>query len=77
MGWLIVSGIVLLAAVLAVILWARQLAKHSFRCKACAREFRVSWRRLIFTTHSYDEYSLRCPHCGSKGCTEQNISDKA
>lgn len=37
MEWIIVTVIVIIAALVACILWAKQLSKHKFQCKACSK----------------------------------------
>ena len=72
---LIVVAAVLLAAAVFCVLWAVRLSKRSFRCRKCSREFYPHWRSLVFAVHAYDQYEIRCPHCGNKGCTEVKAED--
>lgn len=73
MEWIIVTVIVILAAFIACILWAKQLSKHTFQCKSCSKEFTTNWKRLLFAIHSDDYYEIKCPFCNHKGCIEKAI----
>ena len=72
MEWIIVTIIVVLAAAIACVLWAMQLAKHTFQCKSCSKEFTLNWKRLLFAMHSDNCYEIKCPFCGNKGCIEKD-----
>lgn len=71
MDILIVFFIVMLAVAIACVLFAMQLSKRTFQCKACAKEFRVNWKKLVFVLHYDDCYEISCPHCHHKGCHAQ------
>lgn len=77
MEWIIVTVIVILAAFIACILWAKQLSKHTFQCKGCSKEFKTNWKSLLFAIHSDDCYEIKCPFCNQKGCiaktAEKNV----
>ncbi len=75
MEWIIVTAIVIIAAFIACILCAKQLSKHTFQCKACLKEFKVKWNKLLFAVHSDDYYEIRCPYCNNKGCIEKTNTD--
>ena len=75
MEWIIVTVIVIVAALVACILWAKQLSKHKFLCKASSKEFNAKWNKLLFAMHSDDYYEIRCPYCNHKGCIEKQNSD--
>ena len=74
MGWISVTAVVIAAAFILCALYVKQIAKHNFRCKECSKEFTVNWRTILFSQHYENEYEIKCPHCGHKGCTE--ISEK-
>ncbi|MBR3419363.1 hypothetical protein [Ruminococcus flavefaciens] len=75
MEWIIVTVIVILAALIACILWAMQLSKRSFQCKSCSKEFKVKWNKLLFAIHSDEYYEIKCPFCGNKGCIEKDAKE--
>ena len=59
------------AAAAIVVLLAKGIASHTFRCRHCSGEFRIKWAKVIVTEHSGNEYMLVCPHCKTRGwCTE-------
>ena len=61
---------ILAAAV--VILVAKRIASHPFRCRHCSETFRIKWQRVLLAKHMEKEYLLACPHCKIKDwCTEQ------
>ena len=76
MEWIIVLIILILAGLIACVLWAMQLAKHTFRCKHCSKEFTTSWNRLLIAFHSDNDYEIECPFCNQKGCKIQEQSGK-
>ena len=52
MEWIIITVIVIVAALVACILWAKQLSKHKFQCKACSKEFNAKWNKLLIIMKS-------------------------
>ena len=61
----------IVAATIVVIL-AKRIASHTFKCKHCSKEFRIKWSKVIVTEHSDDEYMLVCPYYKPKDwCTER------
>ena len=73
MEYLLIFLIPTVAAAIIVIL-AKRIAAHSFKCKHCSKMFRIKWTKVIVTEHSENEYKLLCPHCKTKDwCTEQPI----
>ena len=69
---LLLTALILLAAATAVILTAKHIASHIFRCKHCSGEFRINWTKVLVTEHSGSEYRLVCPFCKIKDwCSEQ------
>lgn len=71
MELVIVFAIVITAAVIAYIMMVKQIAKHTFQCKQCSKEFNTNWKNLLFAMHADDEYEIVCPHCNNKGCIEK------
>ena len=64
--------LILMVAVTTVVILAKRIASHTFKCKNCSEEFNISWTKVIVTEHSDNEYMLVCPCCKTKGwCTEQ------
>lgn len=73
MEYLLIFLIPTVAAAIIVIL-AKRIAAHSFKCKHCSKMFHIKWTKVIVTEHSENEYKLLCPHCKTKDwCTEQPI----
>ena len=61
-----------IVSVTIVVILAKHIASHTFKCKHCAQEFHIKWSKVIVTKHSDNEYMLTCPHCKTKDwCTEQ------
>ena len=61
----------IVAATIVVIL-AKRIASHTFKCKHCSKEFSIKWPKVIVTEHSDNEYMLVCPYCKTKDwCTER------
>ena len=69
----IIVLIPIIAAAVVVIL-AKRIATHTFKCKHCSKEFSIKWSKVMITEHSENEYMLVCPYCKTKGwCSEQPI----
>ena len=65
-----------LFAIAIIVLVAKHIASHSFKCKHCKKEFYIQWAKVIVTKHNGNEYMLYCPHCKTKDwCTEQQKSN--
>lgn len=55
-----------------IVIFAKRIASHTFKCKHCSKAFTIKWSKVIVTEHSDNEYMLICPYCKTKGwCTEQ------
>ena len=71
MDYLLIALILVVAAIVVVLL-ARKIASHKFKCRHCSKNFYIKWPRVIITEHSGSEYKLVCPFCKTKDwCTEQ------
>jgi len=71
MKYLFMVLIPIVAATIIVIL-ARRIASHTFKCKHCSGEFNIKWSKVVVTEHSDNEYMLFCPYCKTKDwCAEQ------
>lgn len=71
MDFLLIALIFILAAAV-VILIAKNIASHKFKCRHCSGEFRINWWKVMTTEHSGSEYKLVCPFCKIKDwCIEQ------
>ena len=65
-------GLLFIAAAIVIIVVAKRTAAHRFKCKHCAKEFKIKWTKAIITEHSGSEYKLKCPFCQTNGwCIEQ------
>ena len=63
-----------IVAVTIVVILAKHIASHTFKCKHCSKEFHIKWSKVIVTEHFDNEYMLVCPHCKTKDwCAEQTI----
>jgi hypothetical protein len=69
---ILATVLIILTAALVVILVAKNIASHEFKCKHCSSEFNIRWYKVLVTVHSAKEYMLECPFCHTKDwCTEQ------
>lgn len=71
MEWVIVSSFPIIAAIIAILIYAKNLSKNIFKCKHCAKGFNVNWTELIFVTHADNVFSVECPYCNKKECIIQ------
>lgn len=68
----IVALIIPALAVAVIMIVAKSIASHTFRCRNCSEEFSIRWSEVLFVQHYNDEYMLECPHCKTKGrCVQQ------
>ena len=66
------SALVPALAVAIVVIVAKRIASHVFRCRHCSNEFYITWSKVAFTEHSGNEYMLKCPYCKAKDwCVQQ------
>lgn len=66
------SALIPAVAVAIIVILAKRVASHAFKCKNCSEVFHIRWFQVIVTEHSGNDYKLLCPHCKTKGwCTEQ------
>ncbi len=71
MGYIFAVLIPIIAVAIIVIL-AKCIASHAFKCKHCSKDFNIKWPKAIVAEHSGNEYMLVCPYCKTKDwCTEQ------
>ncbi len=71
MDYLLIA-LIFIAAAVVVILIAKSISSHTFKCRHCSKDFYVKWPKIIITEHSGSEYRLECPFCKTKDwCTEQ------
>ena len=62
-----------IVAIAIIVILAKRISSHTFKCKHCSKEFGIKWFNVIVTMHSDNEYMLTCPHCKTKDwCTEQS-----
>ena len=67
------AALIPIVAVVIVVVLAKRIASHTFKCKHCSEEFGIKWFKVIVTEHSDDEYMLVCPNCKAKDwCIEQS-----
>ena len=66
------TALILIAAAAIIVILARRVASHTFKCKHCSKECNIKWSKVVVTEHSDNEYMLVCPYCETKDwCTEQ------
>lgn len=66
---------IFVAAAAVIVLIAKSIASHTFKCSHCSKAFYVTWPRIIITEHSGNAYRLTCPFCKIKDwCTEQSTN---
>lgn len=71
MDFLLIALIFIIAAAV-IVLIAKNISSHKFKCRHCAKVFCIKWSKVIITEHSGSEYKLVCPFCKIKDwCTEQ------
>lgn len=64
--------LIFISVAASVVLIAKNIASHKFKCRHCSNEFHINWVRVLITEHSDNEYRLLCPFCKTKDwCTEQ------
>ena len=65
------TALVPIAALLVIVVAAKQIAAHAFLCQHCSKEFYIKSSKVLITKHLGAEYMLICPHCKTKDwCTE-------
>ena len=70
MEYLFVIPVAVVAAVI-VVIFAKYIALHTFKCKHCSKEFKLKWWTVVVSEHSGNEYMQVCPYCKTKDwCTE-------
>ena len=68
----LLTALILIAAAAIIVILARRIASHTFRCRHCSKDFNIKWTRVVVTEHSDNEYMLVCPYCKTKDwCTQQ------
>ena len=68
----LLTALILIAAAAIIVILARRVASHTFKCKHCSKEFNIKWLKVVVTEHFDNEYMLVCPYCKTKDwCTEQ------
>lgn len=53
-------------AVAVIVILAKCITSHNFKCKHCSKEFNIKWPKIIVTEHIDNEYMLICPYCKTK-----------
>ena len=65
-------ALIFIVAAIVIVLTARKIASHTFKCRHCSKAFHIQWTKVIFAEHSGREYRLVCPFCKTKDwCSEQ------
>jgi len=68
----LLTALILIAAAAIIVILAKRIASHTFRCRHCSKDFNIKWTRVVVTEHSDNEYMLVCPYCETKDwCTQQ------
>lgn len=64
----LITIMLLLSASIIIYIIYRNISRNYYGlCPKCHKEFKVSIKRLVFTTHACDEFNLTCPYCGFHG----------
>lgn len=61
-----IFAVIICVAVIAFLISAAILSKHTFVCPKCGCKTEFPIHRLIFITHFENEYSISCPQCRNK-----------
>lgn len=61
----IIIGVIVFIVVFAFIK-GLVLSKHKFRCSMCNEEFYPKWYQVMYESHYFEYFKIRCPHCGKK-----------
>ena len=48
--------LILIVAVTIIVILAKRIASHPFRCKHCSKEFSIKWSKVMVTEHFENEY---------------------
>lgn len=69
---IMIIALVFIIAAAVIVVVAKNVASHKFKCRHCSKEFSIKWPKAIVTEHSGSEYKLVCPFCKAKDwCDEQ------
>ena len=60
----IILAIVIIVVV--ILIKGIMLSKRKFICSYCNKEFYPKWYQVMFETHFFDYFKIKCPHCGKK-----------
>lgn len=65
-----ISLTIIIVAVIFIVVFAfikgLVLSKHKFRCSMCNEEFYPKWYQVMYESHYFEYFRIRCPHCGKK-----------
>lgn len=61
----IIIGVIVFIVVFAFIK-GLVLSKHKFRCSMCNEEFYPKWYQVMYESHYFEYFKIRCPYCGKK-----------
>ena len=42
------------------------LSNHKFLCSECNKEFFPKWFQVMYESHHFEYFRIKCPHCGKK-----------
>ena len=62
----IFTALIPVVAVIIIVITAKRIASHTFRCKNCSAEFKITPSNVLVTSHYKKEYMLTCPCCKTK-----------
>lgn len=67
-----ITMLILIIAVAIIVILAKRISLHSFKCRHCSGEFHIKWSKVVVTEHLGNDYMLVCPYCKTKDwCTQQ------
>lgn len=64
--WIIFALIIALVLMLGWIIDGKSIAKKTFVCGNCGKEFSPKWWKAGFSVHMGENTVLKCPHCETK-----------
>lgn len=62
----LIAAMIPVVAVAIVVIFAKRIASHTFKCRHCSKRFRIKWTKAIVAEHFENDYMLVCPYCKIK-----------
>lgn len=65
-----ISLVIIIGTIIFIIVFAFLkgiiLSKHKFICSMCNKEFNPKWYQVMYESHYFEYFRIKCPHCGKK-----------